>query len=82
MIWAALPLAWRAGMIVLAVVAITGGIGGCVFKIKHDAVVAERAKIEQEKQDAINKAKKAVDILRDRCRADPATCVPDDWFRD
>ena len=56
MIFAALPLAWKAGIIALAVLAVTGGIGGCVLKVKHDAVVAERVKVEKEKQDAINKA--------------------------
>lgn len=77
-----LPLAWKAGIIALAVLAISGGIGGCVLKVKHDAVVAERVKVEKEKQDAISKAGKAVEALRNLCRVDPKNCVPDEWFRD
>lgn len=82
MIWSALPIAWRLSMIALAVLAMVGGVGGCILKIKHDAVVAEREKVEREKQEAINKARRAVDILRARCRRDPSDCVPDEFFRD
>lgn len=82
MIWSALPLAWKAGLIALAVVAAAGSIGGCVLKIKHDAVVAERVRVEKEKQDAIDDANKAKERLRRACDSNPDQCVRDDWFRD
>jgi len=81
-IWGALPLAWKAGAIALAVLAVTGGIGGCVLKIKHDTLAVERAKVEREKQDAIDVANKAKSRLRQLCDRSPAECVSDDWFRD
>lgn len=80
--WSLLPLAWRAGIIALAVVAAAGSIGGCVLKIKHDAVVAERAKVEKEKDDAIDDANKAKGRLRRACDSAPDQCVRDEWFRD
>lgn len=62
--------------------AVAGGLTAVYFKIRHDAVVEERIKVEREKQDAINKANKAREILRDHCVADPKTCVPEEYFRD
>lgn len=62
--------------------AIAGGLTGIYFKIKHDAVAAERAKVEKEKQDAIELASKAKDHIRARCAVDPDNCVRDEWFRD
>jgi hypothetical protein len=67
---------------ILIGVAIAGGVTGIYFKIKHDAVAAERAKVEKEKQDAIDIARKAKDHIRARCDVDPANCVSDGWFRD
>lgn len=82
LIWTTLPLAWRLGAIGLAALALVGTIGGFVYKIKHDAVVAERVKVEAEKRDAIRKAGEARDRVRELCIDKPVGCVPDDWFRD
>lgn len=82
MIWAALPLAWRLGIVAVSLLAVVGTVSGIVLKIKHDAVVAERARVEKEKQNAIDQARKAVDLLRSRCRDNPTDCIPTDWFRD
>jgi hypothetical protein len=80
MIWAFLltPL-WRwaiAGVVVAAV------LGGVLIKIQHDAVAVERARVEQEKADAVKKANEARERLRDACDRDASACVPEDNYRD
>lgn len=80
--WNILPLAWKAGIILATVLALAGTGVGIVMKIRHDAVVAERAKVEAEKREAIQNANEVRDKIRARCLIDPATCVPDSWFRD
>jgi hypothetical protein len=56
--------------------------GGFILKTRHDAVLRERTKVEQEKTHAINQAREAREALRDRCIIDPAGCLPDSWLRD
>lgn len=80
--WALLPWAWRLGIIGAAALALVGTVSGLYFKIRHDAVVEERAKVENEKRDAIGKAQDARRRIRELCDAGAAGCVPDDWFRD
>jgi hypothetical protein len=63
-------------------VAIAAVAGGVVLKIRHDAQADIIIKIEQEKSDAIDKARAARERIRDLCNLNPAGCVPDDWFRD
>jgi hypothetical protein len=58
-------------------------VGGFILKIQHDERRAVLVQIEQEKSDAINKAREARDRLRADCERSPADCVlPDRWFRD
>lgn len=57
-------------------------IGSVVLKIQRDAAAMERAKIEQENSNAIDKAREARDSLRAACDRAPDDCVPDDNFRD
>lgn len=80
--WNLLPTTWKLGLIVAVVTAAIGGLTGVYFKIRHDAVVEERAKIEAEKRDAIDKAQTARTRIRELCDASPDKCVPDDFFRD
>ena len=70
-------LGYIAGAVVIA--ALTAGI---YYKIRHDAQAEVLVKIEQEKNDAIAKAREARDRLRAICDITPDNCVPDDWFRD
>jgi len=67
--------------ILLGVVIVCAGTG-LYFKIAHDAKVATLAKVEQEKSDAIKKAREARDVVRNICITNPTCGVPDDWFRD
>jgi len=78
LIWLLSPIA-RYAAFGLLIIALAGGI---YLKIQNDAVSAERARIEQEKTDAINKAREARDNLRAACDRDPAACVPDNQYRD
>ncbi len=80
--WGLLPLVWRAGIILVTVLAVSGTATGVYFKWKHDILATERARVEQEKDDAIRTANKAKNLLRERCASDPSSCVSDDWFRD
>jgi hypothetical protein len=66
----------------IAAALISSLAGTTYLVIRHNAQVEIIAKIEREKTDAINKARKASDRLRDLCNIDPSNCVPDDWFRD
>lgn len=80
--WAVIPIAWRFGIMGLMLLAIVGGGTAIYFKIGHNAVLRERAKVEQEKQNAIQKVDRAKDILRAICDKSPDNCVSDDWLRD
>lgn len=82
--FALLPLAWRLGLVAFAAVAAVSMVSGIYFKIRHDAVVQERAKVEREKQDAIGTANRAKQDLRRLCDLSPDECVRniDPWFRD
>jgi hypothetical protein len=68
---------WAIGALVIAAL-----LGGFIIKQRHNAVVAERARVEQEKQDAIKKADEARERVRAACEHAPDKCVPDDWHRD
>lgn len=67
---------------IIGVVAILGVVSGVYFKIKHDAVVEEKAKIEQEKQDAIKKANEARARVGILCGSGAVPNCPSEWFRD
>lgn len=82
MMFFALPIAWRLGIVAAAFLAVVGSATAVYFKIRHTAVVEERMKIEKEKVDAINKANAAKDILRRLCAERPDECVRDEWLRD
>lgn len=84
MMWALLPAAWKMGIVALSILALLGGASGCYMKIRHDAVVEERNKVEAEKQDAINDATRAKRDLRTLCDSFPDDCVRklEPWFRD
>lgn len=62
--------------------AISGGLTGVYFKIRHDEKVRVIQQIEKEKDDAISKATKERDRIRQLCLANPSNCTPDDEFRD
>lgn len=81
-LWALTPILWRLLIVGGLLLSLAGTITGVVYKIKHDAIFAERQQVEKEKNDAIRKANKAREILRSRCAIDPSSCVPDEWFRD
>lgn len=63
----------------LLIAAIAGGV---ILKIRRDAVLAERARIEETNREAIDKAREARDNARAACDSNPANCVPDDEYRD
>jgi hypothetical protein len=67
---------------IVGVVALLGALSGFYFKAKHDGVVAEKAKIEQEKIDAIQKGNKARERIKQLCDGTPMQCGPSDWYRD
>lgn len=67
---------------IVGALALVGVLSGFYFKIKHDAVVADRAKIEQEKVDAISKANEAREHVRELCGGSIRTSCPAEWFRD
>ena len=67
---------------IIAVCAIIAAFGAFYFKVQHDAKVATLAKVEQEKSNAITKAREARDVVRDMCNSNPNCGVRDSWFRD
>ena len=76
------PLVARLMMIGVISLGVAGAGAGIYFKIRHNAVSAERAKIEKEKQDAISNANFAKDRLRALCAESPDRCVSEQWLRD
>ena len=67
---------------IIGVVALLGAVSGFYFKAKHDGVVAENAKIERQKEDAIAKANKAREHVSVLCSTRAVGNCPADWFRD
>lgn len=51
--------------------------GGYTLKQRHDAVIAERARVEQENQDAIQKANEARERLPVDCERSTDCGLPD-----
>lgn len=80
--WALIPIAWRFAIVGITALAVIGTSGAIYYKIGHNAVLRERAKIEQEKQHAIERANAAKERLRALCADAPDKCLPDDWLRD
>lgn len=66
---------------IIGIIALLGVVSGFYWKARHDGVVAEKAKIEQEKKDAIQKANNARDHVRQLCGVKISLCPPE-WFRD
>ena len=68
----------------LGLAAVVGTVSGIYLKIRHDAVVEEKAKVENEKRKAISAAQAAKDAVRLKCLSDPDQCLRslDEWFRD
>lgn len=67
---------------IVGTAAFVGVASGFYFKIKHDGVLKERARIEREKDVAIKKGTEARERIRTLCSNNPLQCVPQDWFRD
>lgn len=65
----------------IGIVAVISLLTGVYFKIKHDAVVAEKAQIEKEKENAIEKATQARARVQMLCSGAVPNC-PAEWFRD
>jgi type VI protein secretion system component VasK len=66
--------------IVLALLIIVGVVAWH-YKAEHDGIVYEKARIEQEKKDAITKADAARNRVKELCKGNPLQCSPSD-FRD
>ena len=77
-----IPLLWKVYACVGGLALLTAGYGVWHYRVAHAAAQAALAKVELEKQDAIEKALAARNRIRDLCDRDPSGCVPDDWFRD
>jgi hypothetical protein len=58
------------------------GLTTAYYKVRHDENVRVMQQIEQEKSDAIAKARDARSKFFDLCNTLPNCRVPDDWFRD
>lgn len=67
---------------IIGVAALVSLATGFYFKARHDGVVAEKIKIEQEKRDAIQKANAARDHVRQLCTIQAVSNCPAEWFRD
>jgi hypothetical protein len=63
-------------------IGIAAAFGGFVLKQRHDAVQAERARVEERKANDINRATTARQRVRTACERDKSKCLPNDWYRD
>jgi hypothetical protein len=78
LLWLLSPL----GRYLALAIAIAAAFGGYVLKQRHDAVEAERARVEERKANDIGKATKARQRIRTACERDSSKCLPDRWFRE
>ena len=76
--WFLSPLGRIVGMTLAAALM----LGAVYFKIQSDAVSRERARVEQENSNAVNKAREARDAARDAFDRNPARGVPESDYRD
>ena len=67
---------------ILVLVAFSGTVTSFYLKIQHDEKVRVLAKVEKEKQDAIDKGNRARARVQALCKKHPNNCTPDDEFLD
>jgi hypothetical protein len=67
---------------IVLIIAAASALGGYILYQRHDAVVEERARVEEIKVNDIKTATKARKRVRTACGRDKSKCVPDKWLRD
>jgi hypothetical protein len=67
---------------IVLIIAAAAALGGYILYQRHDAVVEERARVEEIKTNDIKTATKARKRVRTACERDRTRCVPDKWYRD